>query len=72
MLKFALFGGREREALMGSGILGLIVYVAIIAASFSIGSRKGRPVLGILLGIFLWLLGLIIIAVIPAKRTSYW
>ncbi|HTU72025.1 MAG TPA: hypothetical protein VMG38_00765 [Trebonia sp.] len=56
---------------MTSGILGLVFYVACIAGSASIGSRKGRPVLGLVLGILLTLLGLIIIAVIPAKRGSY-
>jgi hypothetical protein len=55
---------------MASGIIGLVVYIACIAGAATIGSRKGRPVLGVVLGIVLSLIGLIIIALIPAKRTS--
>jgi hypothetical protein len=57
---------------MVSGILGLVIYIAIIAGSASIGSRKGRPVLGTVLGILLSLIGLIIIALLPAKRSSHY
>jgi hypothetical protein len=34
-----------------------------------VGNRKGRMPLGIVLGVLLGLIGLIIIAVIPAKKT---
>jgi len=54
---------------MASAIIGLVVYIACIAGSASIGSRKGRPVLGIVLGIILGLIGLIIIALVPSKRS---
>jgi hypothetical protein len=57
---------------MASAIVGLVIYIACIAGSASIGSRKGRPVLGIVLGILLSLIGLIIIAVIPSKRSRYY
>jgi hypothetical protein len=52
-------------------ILGLVVYIACIVGAASIGSRKGRPALGIVLGILLGLIGIIIIAVIPARRARY-
>jgi hypothetical protein len=55
---------------MASAIVGLVVYIACIAGSATIGSRKRRPVLGVVLGILLGLIGLIIIAVVPAKRSS--
>jgi ABC-type tungstate transport system substrate-binding protein len=57
---------------MFTGIVSLVFYIACIAGAASIGSRKGRPVLGIVLGIVLLLVGVIIIAVIPAKRSSYY
>jgi len=53
-----------------SGILFVVIYIACIAGSATIGARKGRPVLGIVLGILLHVIGLIIIAVIPAKRVD--
>jgi hypothetical protein len=56
---------------MASGIIGLVIYIGCIAGSATIGSRKGRPVLGIVLGIVLSLIGLIIMAVIPSKRARY-
>jgi hypothetical protein len=56
---------------MVTGIAGVVFYIACIAGAGSIGSRKGRPVLGIVLGILLLPVGVIIIALIPAKRITY-
>lgn len=56
---------------MVSGIVGLVFCIACIAGAVTIGSRKGRPVLGMVLGILLLPVGVIIIALIPAKRSTY-
>jgi hypothetical protein len=40
------------------------------AAGYLIGDYKHRPVLGTALGFFLGLLGIAIIAIIPARKTS--
>ncbi len=47
-------------------VLGLIAG----AAGYLIGDYKRRPVLGAVLGFFLGLIGIAIIAIIPARKTE--
>jgi hypothetical protein len=64
--------GAGQGRFLMSLILGLIIYIACIVGSASIGSRKGRPALGIVLGIVLGLIGVLIIALVPARRGRYY
>lgn len=53
---------------MQAGFLLASIVIFGTAAGF-VGNKKGRMPLGIVLGVLLGLIGLIIIAVIPAKKT---
>jgi hypothetical protein len=52
----------------GVSIIPLVIWIAIMVAGYYIGRPKGRPVLGVVLTFFLSIIGLIIIALIPARR----
>jgi hypothetical protein len=46
----------------------LLVCVAQMAIGTWVGIRKGRPVLGLSLGFLLGIIGIAIVALIPAKK----
>jgi hypothetical protein len=45
----------------------LIVWVPPVVAGVLIGRRRGRPWLGAVLGAVLWWLGVLVIALVPAR-----
>jgi hypothetical protein len=51
------------------GAVIVLVWVACAALGFVVGRTKERGTLGLLLGLLLGIIGLIIIAVIPAKKS---
>lgn len=53
---------------MDSSLLILIGTIFSVAIGYFIGVRRGRPVLGAVLGFFLSIIGWIIVAVIPRKQ----
>jgi hypothetical protein len=47
----------------------LLIWIACGVVGWKLGESKGRPALGLVLGILLGLLGLLIVALIPAANT---
>lgn len=52
------------------GIFMVLIWVVCIFGCYAIGKDKGMPVGGLLLGVFLGLIGLLIIAVIPSQTRA--
>ena len=52
----------------GAAAIPIVIWIACAVAGYYIGKPKGRPGWGIALGFFLSVIGLIIIALIPARR----
>lgn len=50
-------------------VFALLLWLAAIVVATWVGNTKQRPVLGVALGILLSWIGVIIMAVIPAKST---
>jgi hypothetical protein len=46
----------------------LVICIAQMAIGTYVGIRKDRPILGLSLGFFLGLIGIAIVALIPAKK----
>ncbi len=51
-------------------LLALVVSAACAYAGYHIGKSKGRPSLGVLLGLLLGVIGVIIIACVPHNREA--
>jgi len=47
------------------GLIGIVVHVFTVIWAYRVGKRKGQELVGLLMGIFLGLLGLIIIYLLP-------
>ena len=53
------------------GLLGFIVWILVMVWIYNIAKRKGRHALGwLILGFFFSLLALLVIALLPSKRTT--
>jgi hypothetical protein len=53
------------------GLLGFIVWVLVMVWIYNIAKRKGRHAVGwVILGFFFSLLALLLIALLPSKRTT--
>jgi len=53
------------------GLLGFVLWVVILVWIYNIAKRKGRHAVGwLILGFFFSLLTLIVIALLPSKRTT--
>jgi hypothetical protein len=50
-------------------VIFLAIWTALAVAGYFQGKPKGRPVLGAMLGFWLGLIGLAIMAFIPARKT---
>ena len=59
----------RRPTLSGVSIIPIVIWIACAVGGYYIGRPKGRPGWGLALGLILGIIGLIIIALIPAKRT---
>jgi len=51
-----------------SGILGFIVWIGSVVLAFWLGVKKNRPLLGLLLGLFLTVIGVGIMALVRPKE----
>jgi uncharacterized membrane protein len=52
-------------------VIGFIVWILIMAWIYNIAKRKGRHAFGwLILGFFFWFIALIVIALLPSKRTT--
>ena len=53
------------------GLLGFIVWILVMVWIYNIAKRKGRHAVGwVILGFFFSLLALLLIALLPSKRTT--
>jgi hypothetical protein len=52
-------------------LIWLIVWILVMAWIYNIAKRKGRHAFGwLILGFFFWLLALLVVALLPSKRTT--
>ncbi len=53
------------------GIIGFVLWILVMAWIYNIAKRKGRHAVGwVILGFFFWLLALVLVALLPSKRTT--
>lgn len=53
------------------GVIGFLLWVVVLVWIYNIARRKGRHALGwVLLGFFFWVLALIVVLLLPSKRTT--
>ena len=53
------------------GLLGFVIWIVILVWIYNIAKRKGRHAVGwLILGFFFSLISLIVILVLPSKRTT--
>ena len=52
-------------------VIGFILWILVMVWIYNIAKRKGRHAVGwVILGFFFWLFALIIVALLPSKRTT--
>jgi len=52
-------------------VIGFILWILVMVWIYNIAKRKGRHAVGwVILGFFFWLIALIIVALLPSKRTT--
>ncbi len=53
------------------GVIGFLLWVVVMVWIYNIARRKGRHAFGwVLLGFFFWVLALIVVLLLPSKRTT--
>jgi len=53
------------------GLIGFVIWILVMAWIYNIAKRKGRHAVGwLILGFFFFLLALIVVALLPSKRTT--
>ena len=53
------------------GVIGFVLWILVMVWIYNIARRKGRHAVGwVILGFFFWLLALIVVALLPSKRTT--
>ena len=53
------------------GAVGFVLWVLVMVWIYNIAKRKGRHAVGwVVLGLFFWVLALIMILLLPSKRTT--
>jgi uncharacterized membrane protein YdjX (TVP38/TMEM64 family) len=63
----AMSGGRT---LLGS-LIGFVLWILVMVWIYNIAKRKGRHAVGwVILGFFFWLIALLVVALLPSKRTT--
>jgi hypothetical protein len=68
-LSWLLATGTVGNAL--GGLIGFVLWVLVMVWIYNIAKRKGRHAVGwVILGFFFWLLALIVVALLPSKRTT--
>jgi hypothetical protein len=54
------------------GLIGFILWIVIMVWIYNIAIRKGRHALGwVILGFFFSLIALVVLLLLPSKRTTY-
>ncbi len=52
-------------------VIWFIVWILVMAWIYNIAKRKGRHAFGwLILGFFFWLIALVVVALLPSKRTT--
>ncbi len=66
----ALMLASDGGSLFG-GLLGFIVWILVMVWIYNIAKRKGRHAVGwVILGFFFSLIALLVVALLPSKRTT--
>jgi hypothetical protein len=53
------------------GLIGFVLWIVVLVWIYNIARRKGRhAVAWVILGFFFWLLALILVLLLPSKRTT--
>ena len=53
------------------GFVGFVLWILVMVWIYNIAKRKGRHAVGwVVLGLFFWVLALIMILLLPSKRTT--
>ena len=53
------------------GVIAFVLWVVVLVWIYNIARRKGRHAVGwVILGFFFWLLALILVLLLPSKRTT--
>lgn len=53
------------------GLVGFVLWVLVMVWIYNIAKRKGRHAVGwVVLGLFFWVLALVMILLLPSKRTT--
>ncbi len=54
-----------------AGLISFVLWVLVMVWIYNIAKRKGRHAVGwVILGLFFWLLALILVALLPSKLTT--
>lgn len=54
------------------GLIGFIIWIVVLVWIYNIAQRKGRHPIGwLILGFFFSLIALLVLLVLPSKRSSY-
>lgn len=52
-------------------VIGFVLWILVMVWIYNIAKRKGRHAVGwVILGFFFWLIALILVALLPSKRTT--
>jgi hypothetical protein len=53
------------------GVVAFVLWIVVLVWIYNIARRKGRHAVGwVILGFFFWLLALILVLLLPSKRTT--
>ena len=66
----SLITASDGSSFLGS-IIGFVLWIAVMVWIYNIAKRKGRHAVGwVILAFFFWILALILILLLPSKRTT--
>lgn len=53
------------------GLIGFVLWIIVLVWIYNIARRKGRHAVGwVILGFFFWVLALVLVLLLPSKRTT--
>ena len=65
-----LFASSNGGTFIG-GLIGFVLWILVMVWIYNIAKRTGRHAFGwLILGFFFWILALILVALLPSKRTT--
>jgi uncharacterized membrane protein YdjX (TVP38/TMEM64 family) len=66
----ALLAVNSGRTALGS-LIGFVLWILVMVWIYNIAKRKGRHAVGwVILGFFFWLIALVVLALLPSKRTT--